>query len=116
MERALLILTLVSGIFCEDQIGPKEESLNIAEQESVKLSCSYESSSEYVYLYWYREHPHQAPQFLLWKGARSWSAYESSPPARFQSTTSRTSTELSITKAILKDSALYYCALRVVAQ
>ncbi len=99
-----------------DNIEPVEGTdKNSKERETVKLSCSYSTSSENVYLYWYRQYPNGEPQYLLLKGARSYSSEHTSDD-RFQSTTSRTSTELTFTDVRLSDSALYYCALRVVAQ
>uniref|UniRef100_A0A673LTQ0 Ig-like domain-containing protein n=1 Tax=Sinocyclocheilus rhinocerous TaxID=307959 RepID=A0A673LTQ0_9TELE len=85
------------------------------ETETVKLSCSYSSSSEYVWLYWYRQYPNGEPQYLLLRGARSRSGEDTSD-GRFNSDTTRTSTELTITDVRLSDSAHYYCALRVEAQ
>ncbi|KAK9979208.1 hypothetical protein ABG768_012651, partial [Culter alburnus] len=103
---------LVSG----DNIEPdKEKNVTTKETETVKLSCSYSTTSNDVYLYWYRQYPNKEPQYLLRKGARSYS-YQHTSDDRFQSTTSRTSTELTITDVRLSDSALYYCALRVGAQ
>uniref|UniRef100_A0A672PZV8 T-cell receptor alpha/delta variable 23.1.4 n=1 Tax=Sinocyclocheilus grahami TaxID=75366 RepID=A0A672PZV8_SINGR len=98
-----------------DQIRPNQEISVIKEDETVTLSCSYTSSS-YVYLYWYRKYPNEELRYLLYKAA--WSSGGSGSPAdhRFKSTTSQTSTELTITGVTLSDSALYYCALRVVAQ
>ncbi len=99
-----------------DNIEPVEGTEKSSkETENVKLSCSYSTSSENVWLYWYRQYPNGEPQYLLLKGARSYSSEHTSDD-RFQSTTSRTSTELTITDGRLSDSALYYCALRVVAQ
>ncbi len=99
-----------------DNIEPdKGIEKNSNERETVKLSCSYSTSSENVWLYWYRQYPNGEPQYLLLKGARTRSDQHTSD-GRFQSTTSRTSTELTITDVRLSDSALYYCALRVVAQ
>ncbi|KAK3566667.1 hypothetical protein QTP86_002428 [Hemibagrus guttatus] len=65
-----LILTLVTGNFA-DKIGPKDEDANIAriETDTVTLKCLYESSSEYIWLYWYKQYPYSTPQFLLYKGA-----------------------------------------------
>ncbi|KAK3506219.1 hypothetical protein QTP70_002375 [Hemibagrus guttatus] len=53
-----------------DKIGPKDEDANIVRKETdtVTLKCSYESSSGYVWLYWYKQYPNSAPQFLLYKG------------------------------------------------
>uniref|UniRef100_A0A8C1YEZ1 Ig-like domain-containing protein n=1 Tax=Cyprinus carpio TaxID=7962 RepID=A0A8C1YEZ1_CYPCA len=99
-----------------DSIEPKEKDDIIRrERESVTMSCTYDSSSSTVMLYWYRQYLNREPQFLLRKGARSWSG-EDIPDRRFQTTTSQSSTELTITSATLSDSALYYCALRVGAQ
>uniref|UniRef100_A0A8C1HPZ5 Ig-like domain-containing protein n=2 Tax=Cyprinus carpio TaxID=7962 RepID=A0A8C1HPZ5_CYPCA len=99
-----------------DNIEPdKGTEKTYKERETVKLSCSYSTNSENVYLYWYRQYPNREPKYLLRKGARSYSNADSSD-LRFQSITSRTSTELTITDVGLSDSALYYCALRVGAQ
>jgi len=70
--------------------------------EPVTLSCSYETSSEDVDLYWYRQFPNsEPPQYLLWKGARSRDGESDIPDPHFESHTA----------VALKDSALYYCAL-----
>ncbi len=79
------------------------------------LSCTYETNNNYILLYWYRQYPNKEPEYLLWKGARTRSSEEAIPDG-FQSTTSQSSTELIIKSVTLSDSALYYCALRVVAQ
>ncbi|XDV27589.1 hypothetical protein PO909_031093 [Leuciscus waleckii] len=117
MDRCLILILIVgTGLVTGDNIEPdKGTEKNSKETETVKLSCSYSTSSEYVRLYWYRQYPNKEPQYLLRKGARSYSSKHTSDD-RFQSTTSRTSTELTITAVRLSDSALYYCALRVGAQ
>uniref|UniRef100_A0A671KG17 Ig-like domain-containing protein n=1 Tax=Sinocyclocheilus anshuiensis TaxID=1608454 RepID=A0A671KG17_9TELE len=99
-----------------DQIRPNQETSVIKEEETVTLSCTYDTSSSYVYLYWYRQYPNGELRYLLFKPARSGSASGSPDDPRFQSTTSQTSTKLTITDVTLSDSALYYCALRVGAQ
>uniref|UniRef100_A0A8C1UB04 T-cell receptor alpha/delta variable 23.1.4 n=1 Tax=Cyprinus carpio TaxID=7962 RepID=A0A8C1UB04_CYPCA len=100
-----------------DQIGPnKSANVTSTEGKSVTLSCSYDASSRYVVLLWYRQYHNTEPQYLIWKYARSYSGTGTPADRRFQSTTSETSTELIITGVTLSDSALYYCALRVGAQ
>uniref|UniRef100_W5K9Z0 Ig-like domain-containing protein n=1 Tax=Astyanax mexicanus TaxID=7994 RepID=W5K9Z0_ASTMX len=93
----------------------KETNISRTEGESVTLKCSYETSSQYVRLFWYRQYPNRALQYLLYKEARQWSGSHTSDN-RFQSTTSRSSTEFTIREVRLADTALYYCALRVGSQ
>uniref|UniRef100_A0A672Q022 Ig-like domain-containing protein n=1 Tax=Sinocyclocheilus grahami TaxID=75366 RepID=A0A672Q022_SINGR len=107
----LLLTGLVAGDSIEPDKGTEKTS---KETETVKLSCSCSTSSEYVRLYWYRQYHNREPQFLLYKNERS--DYEDTSDDRFHSAASRTSTELTITDVRLSDSALYYCALRVAAQ
>uniref|UniRef100_A0A8C1LPC1 Ig-like domain-containing protein n=1 Tax=Cyprinus carpio TaxID=7962 RepID=A0A8C1LPC1_CYPCA len=115
-QNELLLCLMFADVTAVDKIEPnKGTSLIGTEGESVTLSCSYESDSEYIYLYWYRQYPNGEPKYLLYEGARSYSAKDSSDP-RFQSRTSRILTELIISSVTLSDSALYYCALRVEAQ
>ncbi|KAK2900795.1 hypothetical protein Q8A67_008910 [Cirrhinus molitorella] len=115
MERqmSLMILIVVTGGFA-DKIGPKDGDTNVIKEEGefVRLSCTYETNSNDVWLYWYRQYPNGEPQYLLLKGARS-KSYENIADKRFRSVTAQSSTELITDKAALSDSALYYCALRV---
>uniref|UniRef100_A0A8C1TF46 Ig-like domain-containing protein n=1 Tax=Cyprinus carpio TaxID=7962 RepID=A0A8C1TF46_CYPCA len=60
------------------------------------------------YAYWYRQYPNKELQYLIYSGQPS--------SGRLRMTKSQTSTELTITGVTLSDSALYYCALRVLAQ
>ncbi|KAG1934806.1 hypothetical protein F2P79_019572 [Pimephales promelas] len=118
MEACLLvILVTISGVL-PDSIGPKDKEAIISKEgESVTLNCTYSTTSNEILLYWFRQNRNTEPQYLLYKGARSWSREENIPDRqRFQSTTSQTSTELTIRSVTLSDSALYYCALRVAAQ
>jgi len=118
IERIVFVkcLILLPGVF-SDSIGPKEEDMNITrrEGESVTLRCSYDTSSNNIYLYWYRQYPNREPEYLLWQGARSYGG-EDKTDQRFKPTSSQSSTELTINSVTLSDSALYYCALRVAAQ
>uniref|UniRef100_A0A4W5LTU3 Ig-like domain-containing protein n=1 Tax=Hucho hucho TaxID=62062 RepID=A0A4W5LTU3_9TELE len=100
-----------AGMVSGDSVTPDKEEYTPTEGSSVSLSCTYETSSDYIYLYWFRHYSNQAPQFILYKGARSYSS-ERISDKRYKSTTSRTSTELVITSLTLADTALYYCALR----
>uniref|UniRef100_A0AAR2LZ21 Ig-like domain-containing protein n=1 Tax=Pygocentrus nattereri TaxID=42514 RepID=A0AAR2LZ21_PYGNA len=99
-----------------DKIGPREEDGSIISKETdnVTLKCSYESTSSDILLYWFRQRFNRAPQYLLYRGAKSYSSYKSTPAdTRLEATTTDTSTELIISGLKLTDSALYYCALTV---
>uniref|UniRef100_A0A8C7HHD1 Ig-like domain-containing protein n=1 Tax=Oncorhynchus kisutch TaxID=8019 RepID=A0A8C7HHD1_ONCKI len=106
---------MTTGMVCGDSVTPDKEEYTPTEGSSVYLRCTYETSSEYILLYWYRHYPNQAPQFLLYKGARSRTS-EHIPDKRYKSTTSSTSTELLVTSVTPTDTALYYCALREYTQ
>ncbi|XDV27578.1 hypothetical protein PO909_031082 [Leuciscus waleckii] len=83
MNRCLLVIAVtVSGVFA-DSIGPSDEDTNITkrEGESVTLSCSYDTNSNNVWLYWFRQYPNKEPQYLLWKGARSYSRNDNTRPS-----------------------------------
>ncbi|KAL7879733.1 hypothetical protein SRHO_G00019870 [Serrasalmus rhombeus] len=118
MKRNLLIILIItSGVFGADQIRPNDQETDVSgkEGESVTLKCSYETSSSGRQLYWYRQYPNRALQYLLWENAGSWSGSDTSDK-RFASTVSSSSTELTVRELRLSDTALYYCALRVGAQ
>ena len=100
---------LVQGLVAGDSISPDKQKVSGKEGASVTLRCTYETSSDYVDLEWYRQRSNQAPQFMLYKGARSWRDSQNIPDIRNESTTFRTSTELTITQLTLADTALYYC-------
>uniref|UniRef100_A0A3Q3GUA7 Ig-like domain-containing protein n=1 Tax=Labrus bergylta TaxID=56723 RepID=A0A3Q3GUA7_9LABR len=105
------ISTLCAGSAAGDKIYPAVNEVRGTEGESVTLRCNYETTDNDVYLHWYRHHSDlQAPQFILLKGARSRSG-EYIPDKRYESQTSRSSTELTIRKLTPEDTALYYCAL-----
>uniref|UniRef100_A0A8C9XAP7 Ig-like domain-containing protein n=1 Tax=Sander lucioperca TaxID=283035 RepID=A0A8C9XAP7_SANLU len=92
--------------------SPVEHEVSEREGESVSLTCEYETNTNDVHLYWYRHHSDlQAPQFILWKGAREASSGEYIPDKRYESKTSVNSTELTIKTLTLADTGLYYCAL-----
>uniref|UniRef100_W5NMC2 Ig-like domain-containing protein n=1 Tax=Lepisosteus oculatus TaxID=7918 RepID=W5NMC2_LEPOC len=96
-----------------DSITSQETDLSGNEGDSVTLTCSYDSSSNDIYLFWYRQSSDQPLQYILRKGARSYSGTNTAEFAkrRFSSTAERYSTTLTITGLTLEDTAIYYCAL-----
>ncbi|KAL7879752.1 hypothetical protein SRHO_G00020060 [Serrasalmus rhombeus] len=120
MKRHLLIILIItSGVFGADQIEPsrdQETDVFRKEGEPITLTCSYETSSEEVALFWYRQYPNRALQYLLLRGARTNSGERHNADHRFESSAARSSTELSLSEVRLTDTALFYCALLVIPQ
>uniref|UniRef100_A0A8P4KE77 Ig-like domain-containing protein n=1 Tax=Dicentrarchus labrax TaxID=13489 RepID=A0A8P4KE77_DICLA len=101
---------LFPGLIAGDTISPVGDKVSGREGESVTLKCRYQTTVSNIVLYWYRHSDLQAPQFILYKGAKGSSA-EYIPDKRYESETTDSSTELTIRKLTLADTALYYCAL-----
>ncbi|KAL7386302.1 hypothetical protein ABVT39_006329 [Epinephelus coioides] len=103
---------LFPGLIAGDKISPVQDEVSQREGQSVTLTCQYETTDNDVYLNWYRHHSDlQAPQFILWKGARDNRGGEIPDKTKYGSKTSQDSTELTIKNLTLADTALYYCAL-----
>uniref|UniRef100_A0A8P4K710 Ig-like domain-containing protein n=1 Tax=Dicentrarchus labrax TaxID=13489 RepID=A0A8P4K710_DICLA len=102
---------LFPGLIAGDTISPVGDKVSGREGESVTLKCQYDTAYRNIYLHWYRHSELQAPQFILWKGAKDNTGREYIPDNRYESKTTPTSTELTIRKLTLADTALYYCAL-----
>ncbi|KAK2822911.1 hypothetical protein Q5P01_022976 [Channa striata] len=102
---------LSARLIAGDTISPELDQVSGTEGQSVKLRCNYETTEDYVHLYWYKHHSDlQAPQFILWKRAKGDNT-EYIPDKRYESQTSDSTTELTIRTLTLADTALYYCAL-----
>ncbi|CAM5101149.1 unnamed protein product, partial [Natator depressus] len=94
-----------------DSLQPREPQISGAEGGSVTLSCS----SAGVYLYWYRQYPNRAPQYILRRGAKEVSSVSDTvdfAQERFSSQADGNSTALNITALELADTVVYYCALQ----
>uniref|UniRef100_W5NLA6 Ig-like domain-containing protein n=1 Tax=Lepisosteus oculatus TaxID=7918 RepID=W5NLA6_LEPOC len=102
-----------AAVHC-DSISPQQTKVSGEEEGSVTLQCSYSTSNAGYRLYWYRQYPHRPLQYILYKGAGTWSGDHTADFAkdRFRSAVSGSSTTLRITKLSLSDSAVYFCALR----
>ncbi|KAL0152102.1 hypothetical protein M9458_052533, partial [Cirrhinus mrigala] len=95
-----------------DVITPDKTEMFDEEGSNVTLSCSYSSAD---YLYWYRQYPRSAPEFLvlIFDGATNSKESDVDPRLSVKLTTgNKKHVDLKISSAAVSDSALYYCALR----
>uniref|UniRef100_A0A8C1TF54 Immunoglobulin V-set domain-containing protein n=1 Tax=Cyprinus carpio TaxID=7962 RepID=A0A8C1TF54_CYPCA len=72
----------------------------------VTLSCSYSSARS---LFWYRQYPGSAPEFLV---TITYSATEAKKLSVILTKQEQKHVDLKISSAAVSDSALYYCALQ----
>ncbi|KAL7386508.1 hypothetical protein ABVT39_009550 [Epinephelus coioides] len=109
----IILAALFFGLIAGDKISPVQDEVSQREGQSVTLTCRYETDDNDILLHWYRHHSDlQAPQFILWKGARNYRGVDHIPDdKKYGSETSSDSTELTIKNLTLADTALYYCAL-----
>ncbi|XP_068998343.1 uncharacterized protein [Embiotoca jacksoni] len=99
------------GRISGNTISHEKDEVRGIEGKKISLKCNYQTTSTKVWLYWYKHDSDlQAPQFILWKGAKGRTT-KHIPDNRYDSKTTDTSTELTISKPTLEDTALYYCAL-----
>lgn len=107
-----LLSLLFSGVTnAEDIIYPNNDTVIAKADEKVMLSCSYTGT---VYdLYWYRQIPGSAPQFLIMESSGFIThATPQVPGITMYNRKDTKRMELEIFPAAVAYSALYYCAVR----
>lgn len=84
------------------------------ENKETVLTCTYETSSFYACLFWYRQYPNTALELIVQaSGSSSYSCsyHRELNDDRFTQTADSTTTILTISRLELGDAAMYYCAL-----
>ncbi|KAI4567937.1 hypothetical protein MJT46_007735 [Ovis ammon polii x Ovis aries] len=109
----LLIKLLKGGPRRADWIRSQESEVPGTEGKTVSLFCNYYTSSRsFVSLFWYRQYPNQAPEYILYRQwGSSGKGYASFATERFYSDNTANTTNLYIKKVVPADTALYLCAL-----
>ena len=94
-------------------IQPSEDVV-AAEGDDVTLNCTFQSSSNNLYIFWYKQEGIGRPKFILSRFSFGQGKTENEFRERFSSTldSKNKSAPLKIQKVQLSDSAVYYCALR----
>ncbi|KAK2900789.1 hypothetical protein Q8A67_008904 [Cirrhinus molitorella] len=94
-----------------NEIKPTKLEEFADEGSSVKLSCNYSSAFT---LYWYRQYPGSAPEFIVFIPDGAKQPQESNVDSRFTAKVTKNKeshVDLEISSALISDSAMYYCAL-----
>uniref|UniRef100_A0A3B3CPT2 Ig-like domain-containing protein n=1 Tax=Oryzias melastigma TaxID=30732 RepID=A0A3B3CPT2_ORYME len=106
---------LFPGLTCkgEDKVIQPGREVIAAEGDSVTLSCTFQTSDAYLYLFWYKQEVNCYPKYML----RQYSSTKESAP---EFKTDRFRADLKEDKSVLlkihnlpvSDSAVYYCSLQ----
>ncbi|MBN3288583.1 TVA1 protein, partial [Polyodon spathula] len=98
-----------------DSVNQTAFPIMVKEGQTVQIPCSYKlSSSTSANLLWYRQYASGSMEFVLLKYTSAGQVYET-PGAlgeRFSAEVDSQRFTLSITRVLLSDSLMYYCALR----
>ncbi|XP_042575097.1 uncharacterized protein LOC122136309, partial [Cyprinus carpio] len=100
-----------AGTTYGNEIRPTKTEEFAVQGSSVTLSCSYSSAQS---LFWYRQYPGSAPEFLVTITYRATEAKKSDIDPRFTAKPNKEKqnhVDLEISSAKVTYSALYYCAL-----
>uniref|UniRef100_A0A8C4M082 Ig-like domain-containing protein n=1 Tax=Equus asinus TaxID=9793 RepID=A0A8C4M082_EQUAS len=99
---------LTLGTVIDAQIT-QPNSVDCAEGEDVNLPCNHSTIvREDEYIYWYRQIPHQGPEYVIY-GLKS---NVTNGMASLTITTDRKSSILILPQVTLRDTAVYYCIVR----
>uniref|UniRef100_W5MFB8 T-cell receptor alpha/delta variable 29.0 n=1 Tax=Lepisosteus oculatus TaxID=7918 RepID=W5MFB8_LEPOC len=97
-----------------DRVDQLSDALTVLEEGTVIIHCNFSTMSNNPDLFWYQQHPQQPPQYILHMD--SYNTYNSPAFSKehFSSTLSMVNktVTLKVSAVELRDSAVYYCALR----
>ncbi|KAM7239922.1 hypothetical protein CapIbe_009417 [Capra ibex] len=106
-----VIASVCLGSIMAQKVTQNQSEISVLEKEDVTLNCAYEANSYTYYLFWYKQPPSGEMIFLIHQESyNELNTAKGQYLLNFQKATS--SISLTITDLQLKDSAVYFCALR----
>uniref|UniRef100_A0A4W3IBC6 Ig-like domain-containing protein n=1 Tax=Callorhinchus milii TaxID=7868 RepID=A0A4W3IBC6_CALMI len=90
-----------------------ESTVTVNEWEAAHMHCNYTTTDTNPNLFWYRQYPSKAPEYILWASTFSKPKYAEFAKERFSTNVSKAerTVTLNIIQVRVTDSAGYYCAL-----
>ncbi|GCC16693.1 hypothetical protein chiPu_0021421, partial [Chiloscyllium punctatum] len=97
----------------QDTVEQKDSEIAAKGGGNVTLNCSLKTSDANPYVYWYSQLVGKPPQHMVSIVGGKVVKRNPDVPKRFSFTfTKSTNTDLTISKAVISDSAMYFCALK----
>ncbi|KAL7387726.1 hypothetical protein ABVT39_028079 [Epinephelus coioides] len=107
-----IFLTIFKECKGEDRVIQPTGDVIATEGHTVTLGCTFQSSSQYPTLFWYKQKLNDQPKFILQRFVKKEDNPAERQKERIDATLNKTSVPLKIQKLQLSDSAVYYCALQ----
>ncbi|KAF7640891.1 hypothetical protein LDENG_00007330 [Lucifuga dentata] len=116
MELCLWIILAALCFECkgQDRVIQPTGDVIATEGHTITLGCTFQTSDQRPYLFWYKQDKNDLPKFMLRRytfGVKGENTAEFQKE-RFDAKINQTSVPLKIQKLQLSDSAVYYCALQ----
>lgn len=106
-SRANPLFLNPSGIMGEAK-STQPGAMESTTEETVHLPCNHSTISGNEYIYWYRQIPHQGPEYVI----HGLKGTETKGTSSLIIATDRKSSTLVLPHVSLRDSAVYYCIVR----
>uniref|UniRef100_A0A803JU47 Ig-like domain-containing protein n=1 Tax=Xenopus tropicalis TaxID=8364 RepID=A0A803JU47_XENTR len=110
--HCFLMFAVISGLLKGDSIDQQPDDIG-TENEMKTLTCTYSTASANPCLYWYKQYPYSALEYILRQSSSSTacSSQVSNNDQRFSSNATSSTAVLTIMSLALTDTAVYYCVL-----
>ncbi len=104
-----IFLYLLTECNTQDSVNQLTRVQTASEHEMVKLHCTYSTSDQYPYLYWYQHKTNGFPVYMLRKLSTGSSSSEKEFEERFHADLNKSSSSVSLTiqDVSVSDSAVY---------
>uniref|UniRef100_A0A8C8W1N4 T cell receptor alpha variable 2 n=1 Tax=Peromyscus maniculatus bairdii TaxID=230844 RepID=A0A8C8W1N4_PERMB len=104
VARVTVLLTLATWSLAKTT---QPLSMDSYEGQEVNVSCSHTNIATNEYISWYRQVPHQGPQFII----QGYKVHVANEVASLFISADRKFSTLSLPQVSLRDTAVYYCIM-----